>query len=114
MPTHCPSCGTKLEKIETEVLLRCPNPRCFAKQRRNFYHFVSRTAFNIDGLGPKIIDKLIDAGLVSDPSDLFDLREGDIVVFEKGLPRKKPKAFVSGFAEKSAENLIKSIQDKLH
>ena len=99
MPAHCPSCGTKLEKLETEVLLRCPNPKCFAKQRRNFYHFVSRTAFNIDGLGPKIIDRLFDEGLVNDPSDLFDLKEEDVKVLER-------------FAEKSAENLIKSIKEK--
>ncbi|MGD0577094.1 MAG: NAD-dependent DNA ligase LigA, partial [Candidatus Staskawiczbacteria bacterium] len=99
MPSHCPSCGTKLEKSETEVLLRCPNPKCFAKHRRNFYHFASRAAFNFDGLGPKIIDRLLDEGLVNNPSDLFDLKEEDVV----GLER---------FAEKSAENLIKSIQEK--
>ncbi len=99
MPEKCPSCGTKLVKLEGEVLLRCPNKNCFAQKRRNFYHFVSRTAFNIDHLGPKIIDKLLEEGLVQDPSDLFELKEGDI----KNLER---------FAEKSAENLINSIQNK--
>jgi DNA ligase (NAD+) len=99
MPEVCPACGTKLVKVEKEALLRCPNKNCFAQKRRNFYHFVSRIAFNIDGLGPKIIDRLLDEGLVSDPSDLFGLEEGDV----KNLER---------FAEKSAENLIKSIQDK--
>jgi DNA ligase (NAD+) len=99
MPSHCPSCGTKLEKSETEVLLRCPNPKCFAKQRRNFYHFASRAAFNFDGLGPKIIDRLLDEGLIQDPSGLFDLKEDDVRDLER-------------FAEKSAENLIKSIQER--
>ncbi len=99
MPTHCPSCGTELIKLETEVLLRCPNRNCFAQRKRNFYHFVSRTAFNMDGLGPKIIDRLLDEGLVQTPADLFELKEGDV----KNLER---------FAEKSAENLIKSIQEK--
>lgn len=99
MPEKCPSCQTKLEKSESEALWRCPNPKCFARQRRNFYHFVSRTAFNIDGLGPKIIDRLLDEGLVQDPSDLFELKEGDIIPLER-------------FAEKSAENLIKSIAEK--
>ena len=97
MPEKCPSCGAKL--IKEDVLWRCPNEKCFARQRRNFYHFVSRTAFNIDGLGPKIIDKLLDEGLVQDPSDLFDLKEGDLAGIER-------------FAEKSAENLVKSIADK--
>ncbi len=99
MPEKCPSCGAKLAKSGSEILLRCPNKNCFAQKRRGLYHFVSRTAFNIDGLGPKIIDKLLDEGLVQDSSDLFELKEGDITPLER-------------FAEKSAENLIKSIQDK--
>ena len=112
MPTHCPSCKTKLEKSGGEALLKCPNPKCFARQRRNFYHFVSRSAFNIEGLGPKIINKLLDFGLISDPSDLFSLQVGDIIQTEKGLPRSKPKALLPGFGEKSAENLIQSIKEK--
>jgi DNA ligase (NAD+) len=99
MPEFCPSCSTKLEKTSTEALWRCPSPKCFARQRRSFYHFVSRQAFNIEGLGPKIIDRLLDEGLVQTPADLFDLKEGDLVVLER-------------FAKKSAENLIKSISEK--
>lgn len=99
MPMVCPSCKTKLEKSETESLYRCPNSKCFARRRRSFYHFVSRAAFNMDGLGPKIIDRLLDEGLVQDPSDLFKLKEGDIDQLER-------------FGEKSAENLIHSISEK--
>ncbi|TSC95049.1 MAG: DNA ligase (NAD+) [Parcubacteria group bacterium Licking1014_1] len=99
MPVKCPSCGAKPVKIESEVLWRCLNNKCFTRRKRNFYHFVSRTAFDIDGLGPKIIDKLLDKGLVQDPGDLFELKKEDVI----GLER---------FAEKSAENLVKSIQEK--
>ncbi len=99
MPSHCPSCNTKLEKSDTEALWRCPNVKCFSRSRRTFYHFVSRTAFNIEGLGPKIIDRLLDEGLVQDPSDIFSLKQGDIDQLER-------------FGEKSAENLIASIQEK--
>ncbi|MBI3631495.1 MAG: NAD-dependent DNA ligase LigA [Candidatus Staskawiczbacteria bacterium] len=99
MPNFCPSCNTKLEKSATESLWRCPNSKCFARQRRAFYHFVSKGAFDIDGLGPKIIDRLLEEGLVQDTSDLFELKEGDVA----GLER---------FAEKSAENLINSIAEK--
>ena len=99
MPRVCPSCKTKLEKSETEVLLRCPNVKCFARQRRGFYHFVSKKAFDIDGLGPKIIDRLLDEGFISDFADIFELQEGDLV----GLER---------FAEKSVSNLINSIAQK--
>ncbi|OGZ68362.1 MAG: hypothetical protein A3D44_01695 [Candidatus Staskawiczbacteria bacterium RIFCSPHIGHO2_02_FULL_42_22] len=99
MPRYCPSCKTKLEKTEGDVVWRCPNEKCFARQRRSFYHFVSKAAFNIEGLGPKIIDRLLDEGLVSDPADLFELQEGDLAGIER-------------FAEKSAENLITSISEK--
>ena len=99
MPKICPSCKTKLEKSETESLWRCPNQKCFARQRRAFYHFISRAAFNIEGLGPKIIDRLLDEGLVQDPSDLFKLNEGDVVLLER-------------FDKKSAKNLIDSISEK--
>ena len=106
MPKECPSCGTKLERdavlarqSSSEGGWRCPNPKCFARKRRSFYHFVSRQAFNIDGLGPKIIDRLLDEGLVRDPSDLFELKEGDVMPLER-------------FADKSAKNLIKSITEK--
>lgn len=116
MPKNCPSCGTKLIKPEGEVLWRCPNPKCSAKLREYFYHFVSKGAFNIVGLGPKIIDKLIDAGLIFDPADLFTLEIGDILPLES-LPRR-PRSFqkkggvLRGFAEKSAQNLISAIQSK--
>jgi DNA ligase (NAD+) len=99
MPKMCPSCGTKLEKSDSQALWRCPNPNCFARKRRSFYHFVSRAAFNIEGLGPKIIDRLLDEGLVADPADVFELKEGDIKQLER-------------FGEKSAENLIVSIAEK--
>ncbi len=99
MPRVCPSCKTKLEKSETEVLLRCPNVKCPAREHRSFYHFVSKKAFDIEGLGPKIIDRLLDEGLISDMADIFQLQEGDMA----GLER---------FAEKSVSNLINSIAEK--
>ncbi len=99
MPKNCPVCGTKLLKPEGEVILRCKNPKCRAREREYFYHFVSGGGFDIIGLGPKIIDRLVDEGLVSDPADLFLLKEGDIAPLER-------------FAEKSAQNLIAAIQSK--
>ncbi|UZE93269.1 MAG: NAD-dependent DNA ligase LigA [Candidatus Nealsonbacteria bacterium] len=99
MPRFCPSCQTKLVKPEKEVVWRCLNPKCFARRRKYFYHFISKGAFDVVGLGPKIINKLIEEGLVSDPADLFNLKEGDISLLER-------------FAEKSAKNLITAIQSK--
>lgn len=99
MPKFCPSCKTGLKKSATESLFKCPNQNCFAKRRRSFYHFVSRAAFNIEKLGPKIIDRLLGEGLVQDPSDLFSLQEGDIAQLER-------------FGEKSAGNLVASINQR--
>jgi len=98
-PKYCPACKTKIIKPKGEVAWRCPNPNCFSRKREYFYHFVSRGAFDISGLGPKIIDRLINEGLVSDQADLFELKEGDILPLER-------------FAEKSAQNLISAIQSK--
>lgn len=99
MPQRCPACGTKVIKPAGEVISRCPNPDCFAKKRRYFYHFVSKGAFNIVGLGPKIIDRLIDEEIIYNPADLFRIKKEDILELER-------------FAEKSTENLIKAIQEK--
>lgn len=98
-PEKCPVCGNKVIKKPGEAVWRCINPKCFARQKEYFYHFISRGAFDIRGLGPKVIDRLIDEGLVSDPADLFKLKEGDILPLER-------------FAEKSAKNLIEAIQSK--
>ena len=97
MPKKCPVCGGRVEKPPGEVVARCVNRDCWARQRRYFYHFVSKGAFDIVGLGPKIIDQLVEKGLVSDPADLFELKEGDLVPLE-------------GFAEKKAKNIIEAIQ----
>ncbi len=99
MPQKCSVCNTKLVKLKTEAIWRCPNPKCFARQKKYFYHFVSRNGFDIVGLGPKILNRLIDEGLVSDPADLFKLKQEDISPLER-------------FAQKSAQNLIFAIQSK--
>jgi len=98
-PKDCPSCGASLLRPAGEVVSRCPNKDCFARTQKAFYHFVSKSAFNIEGLGPKIIDRLLAENLIKDPSDLFLLEPGDLIVLER-------------FGEKSADNLISAIRDK--
>ncbi len=97
MPKNCLICGAKVVRKEGEVAWRCSNKQCFATQRRQIRHFVSRTAFDIEGLGQKIIDRFIEEGLIKDAADLFTLKAGDIEPLER-------------FAEKSAANIIKTIQ----
>jgi len=111
VPLKCPFCGSKVINIKDEVAYRCSDKNCGAIQREKIYHFASKKAFDIVGVGPKIIDKLIDAGLISDAADLFSLKKEGLIPLES-LPRRKPKAFLRGFAEKSASNIINSIQSK--
>jgi len=99
VPKKCPQCGSDVVKIEGEVAYRCSDKNCGAILRERIYHFVSKNAFNIVGVGPKIIDRFLDEGLIKDAADLFSLKEEDIKHLER-------------FAEKSAQNIINSIQSK--
>ena len=98
MPYDCPVCGEPLERIDDEAATRCTNSNCPAQQLRSVIHFASKGAMEIDGLGPAIVEKLIDEGLVKTCADLYELKKDDIVSLE-------------GFAEKSASNLIESIEN---
>jgi DNA ligase (NAD+) len=97
MPKHCPECGSTIHKSEDEVAYRCVNAACPAKRKESLLHFASRHAMNIDGLGDKIVDQLVDKGLVKDVADLYALKEDQVA----GLER---------MAEKSAQNLLAEIE----
>ncbi|MCD5397288.1 MAG: NAD-dependent DNA ligase LigA [Candidatus Pacebacteria bacterium] len=106
MPKQCPSCNTLLKRPQGEKIWRCPNLNCYALRKRFLEHFVSKKAFDINGLGPKVISKLLSAGLILSPIDLFELKKQDIY-FLDGTDEIKN---LQGFAEKSAANLISAIQ----
>lgn len=97
MPILCPVCRSKIIRPKNEVAHYCSNKKCGAVHRRALYHFVSKKTFNIEGLGPKIIDRLLDEGLIRDAADIFSLKEEDIKPLER-------------FAEKSAKNLMEAIE----
>jgi DNA ligase (NAD+) len=97
MPEKCPQCGMRIHKVEGEVAYRCVNVSCPARRRESLLHFASRHALNIDGLGDKIVDQLIEKGLVKDAADLYKLDVGTLSELER-------------FAEKSAQNLVDEIQ----
>ena len=96
MPKHCPECHSAIHHVEGEVAYRCVNAACPAKRKESLLHFASRHAMNIDGLGDKIVDQLVDKGLVKDVADLYALKEDEVA----GLER---------MAEKSAQNLLEEI-----
>ena len=77
MPTKCPECGSAIHKAEGEVAYRCVNAACPAKRKESLLHFAGRHAMDIDGLGEKIVDQLVDKGLVKDVTDLYTLKLED-------------------------------------
>ena len=97
-PKYCPSCHSEIVPVPGEVALYCVNPECPAQLIRNIEHFVSKSTLDIVGLGIKIVEQLISAGLVKNVADLYSLKEEDLLQLE-------------GFADKKAENLVSAIQD---
>lgn len=105
MPESCPICGGRVERQtlrksgiskEESAAHYCLNPKCFAIERENIIHFVSRKGFDIVGLGEKIVEQLMQEGIISNTADIFELTEGDLRPLER-------------FAERSAEKLVESI-----
>ena len=95
-PQVCPTCGQPVEHLEGEVAWYCVNLACPAQLVRNLEHFVSRGTMDIIGLGIKIVEQLVEAGLVKSPADLYILTKEDLLSLE-------------GFAEKKADNLQDAI-----
>ncbi len=97
LPSSCPICRSPTVRLEDEVAVRCPNLACPAQVKERVVHFGSRRALDIDGLGEKLIDQLVERGLVRRPSDLFALDQETLA----GLER---------MAAKSADNLLVAIE----
>jgi DNA ligase (NAD+) len=97
MPKTCPECGSKIHRVEGEVAYRCVNAACPAKRRESLLHFAARHAMNIDGLGDKIVDQLVEKKLVKDVADLYSLKLETVAELER-------------MAEKSAQNLLDEIE----
>lgn len=98
-PKECPLCNTKLIRVEGEAAHRCPNKNCPGRKRESFIHFVSRGALDIDSLGEKVVDQLIEFGFVNDVADFFTLTREQLLE----LPL---------FKEKRADNVIQAIKEK--
>jgi DNA ligase (NAD+) len=99
MPEHCPACESLLVREQGEVVRRCLNPLCPAQRRELLIHFAARGAMNIEGLGPAVIEQLLDLGYVTEPADLFRVTAEQLLTLE-------------GFAERSATKLIESIASR--
>ena len=99
MPSVCPSCGEPISyDADEEAAARCTNSSCPAQLSRSIEHFASKSAMNIDGLGPQIVELLLREGLIGDVSDLYTLNVEDVAELER-------------MGEKSAKNLISAIEN---
>jgi DNA ligase (NAD+) len=96
MPKNCPECGSAIHRAEGEVAYRCVNAACPAKRKESLLHFASRHAMDINGLGDKIVDQLVDKGMVKDIADLYTLKLDDVANLDR-------------MGEKSAQNLLDQI-----
>jgi DNA ligase (NAD+) len=99
MPVSCPECGTKFIRPENEVVSRCPNKMCPARTLRHIQHFASKPALDIDGLGEKVVQSLLENNLIADAADLYNLQESQLVNLER-------------FAETSAQKLVSAVNNK--
>ncbi len=96
LPPHCPVCGAVVVRIPGEAAVRCPNISCPARVEESIKHFASRRAMDIDGLGDRLVHRLVASGLVADVADLYFLERDQLVGIER-------------LAEKSADNLLAAI-----
>src|ERR1700686_5048963 len=96
MPKNCPECGSAIHRAEGEVAYRCVNAACPAKRKESLLHFASRHAMDINGLGDKIVDQLVDKSMVKDVADLYALKLDSVAELER-------------MGEKSAQNLLDEI-----
>lgn len=98
MPTHCPSCGEKVIKVEGEVAVRCPNAEnCRDQQLLRLIYFASKPAMDIDNLGEKVVQHLFDKGFIRNPSDIYRLTAEQLYQ-------------IPNFKDKSVKNLLEAIQ----
>lgn len=97
LPDTCPSCGERVTRVEGEAATRCTNPQCPAQLLRNLIHFASRDAMDIDGLGPAILEQLLQGGMIHSPADLYTLQVEQLQKLDR-------------FGKKSAENLVAAVE----
>jgi DNA ligase (NAD+) len=100
-PSICPVCGSDIVRPEGEVVARCVNFTCPAQVKERLYHWGSRDALDVDGLGEKLVNQLVERGLVNDPADFYDL---DVAVL----------ADLERMGEKSATNLVEALERSKH
>jgi DNA ligase (NAD+) len=107
-PTSCPECGTKLEKDEGGVYIRCPNFTCPAQLGERLIYFASRSAMDIEGVGEKLAYQLVESGLVDDFGDLYDLTEEGLTTLER-MGKKSAQKLLTNIAGSKSRGLARLL-----
>lgn len=97
-PTTCPVCGSELVHLEDEVALRCVNPACPAQAKEKLYHFVSRNAMNITGVGPSVLEQMYEKAEVHSPADLYQVTKDQLMALDK-------------IGDKASDKILQAIED---
>ncbi len=108
MPTHCPSCGAPVSRTDGEAVIRCTNSDCPAQLLRNLIHFTSRDAMDIEGLGPAVLEQLLDADLVHNIVDLYILDFDKVISLER-IGEKSTQNMFDAIAKSKQNDLSKLI-----
>jgi DNA ligase (NAD+) len=98
MPSHCPVCHSLVQRLEGEAAVKCINAACPAQRKERIRHFASKKGFDIEGLGKKLVEQLVDEGLLTSFADLFTLKKEQLILLDR-------------MAEKSAHNLVTAIDN---
>lgn len=107
-PTHCPECGTKLVKDEGGVYIRCPNLKCPAQVKERLRYYASRNAMDIEGLGDKLVDQLVNEGLVRSYGDLYRLELEPLTKLER-MGRKSSEKLLAGIEASKGRGLARLL-----
>lgn len=107
-PKKCPECGTKVVKDENGVYIRCPNPSCPAQLKERLRYFASRNAMDIEGLGDKLVDQLVDSGLVRGYGDLYRLQGEQLESLER-MGRKSAEKLLAGIEKSKSRGLARLL-----
>ncbi len=108
-PTRCPVCGGELARDEGGVYIRCIDPTCTAQIRQRVIYYASRTGMDIDGLGEKIIDQLVELGMVNDYADLYRLETGELCVNLDLVKERKAAKLVEAIAASKSRGLARLL-----
>ncbi len=109
LPDHCPVCDSPVERKPGEAAVRCVSRACIAKLKERIRHFVMINALNVEGMGEKVVEQLVDSGLVKSFADIFKLKQAQVLELGEGWAEKSSKKLIDSIAKASSPELYRVI-----